>query len=76
MSVQWRKETGQDGMKTGRLELRMTPAEKQAFQEAADLAGLTLSAWARVRLRRCAKSELQAEGRRVPFLAEEGTTDR
>ena len=37
-------------MKTDRVELRMSAEEKQAFQEAADLSGLALSAWVRERL--------------------------
>ena len=61
-------------MKTDRVELRMTPSEKQAFQEAADFAGLALSAWVRMRLRAAARKELQAEGRAVPFLAEKDET--
>ena len=58
-------------MKTDRLELRMTASEKEAFQEAADLVGLALSAWVRERLRAAARRELQAEGREVAFLQEQ-----
>jgi len=42
--------------------------EKQGFREAADIAGITLSAWIRERLRTAAKQELEREGREVPFL--------
>jgi hypothetical protein len=51
-----------------RLELRLEDAEKQAFRDAADLAGLPLSAWVRERLRHAARSELQEFGRPVGFL--------
>jgi hypothetical protein len=50
------------------LEVRLETAEKEAFKEAADLAGLALSAWVRERLRRSARKELQEAGRPVPFL--------
>ena len=33
------------------LQIRLTDAEKQGFQEAADLAGIALSSWVRERLR-------------------------
>jgi hypothetical protein len=51
-----------------RLELRLVSEEKLAFQEAADLAGVALSAWIRERLRRAAREELEGFGRTVPFL--------
>ena len=63
-------------MKTDRVELRMTPAEKRAFQEAADLSGLALSAWVRERLRGAARKELQAAGAKVPFLKDRPTDGR
>jgi hypothetical protein len=50
------------------LEVRLQPAEKQAFKEAADLAGLPLSAWVRERLRLSARQELECLGRSIPFL--------
>lgn len=51
-----------------RLELRLEEAEKEAFREAADLAGVPLSAWIRERLRKAARDELEGFGRSVPFL--------
>jgi hypothetical protein len=48
--------------------MRIEVTEKQAFQEAATLAGLGLSAWIRERLRRVARNELEEFGRPVPFL--------
>lgn len=58
--------------KAAYLEVRLERAEKQAFKEAADLAGLALSAWVRERLRRAAREELGEAERAVPFLAEQG----
>jgi hypothetical protein len=42
--------------------------EKQAFKQAADLAGLALSAWVRERLRLAARDELERAGYSVSFL--------
>lgn len=50
------------------LEIRLGAAEKQAFKDAADLAGLGVSAWVRERLRRIAAKELQDASRPVAFL--------
>jgi hypothetical protein len=55
-------------MKTELIKVRVTPAEKEGFQEAADLAGIALSAWIRERLRAAAIRELEAAGRPVPFV--------
>jgi uncharacterized protein (DUF1778 family) len=49
------------------VRLRLTPEEKQAFERAAELSGLTLSAWVRERLRRAARIEMEEMGERVPF---------
>ncbi len=50
------------------LEVRLDSREKQAFKEAADLAGVALSAWVRERLRLMARKELEEIGRSVAFL--------
>jgi hypothetical protein len=50
------------------LEVRVSAAEKQAFREAADFAGLALSAWIRERLRQMAQKELETHGRQAAFL--------
>jgi uncharacterized protein (DUF1778 family) len=55
-------------MKTERMELRLSPEEKQAFQLAADIAGAPLGAWMRERLRKAATVELESMGRSIPFL--------
>jgi hypothetical protein len=57
-------------MKTEILKTRVAEAEKEAFQKAADLAGVALSAWARERLRSAARRELVEAGQKVPFLQE------
>lgn len=53
--------------KTGTLRMRVTAAEKAAFEEAARLAGASFSTWARLALRRAAIREFQDAGRRVDF---------
>lgn len=50
------------------LDIRIGGSEKQAFRDAADLAGLDLSAWVRERLRASARKELEGAGRPVAFL--------
>ena len=60
-------------MRTAGIEIRVQPTEKEAFQDAAQLAGISLSSWIRERLRRIAAQELAGASRPVPFLA---TTDR
>jgi uncharacterized protein (DUF1778 family) len=58
-------------MKTDTIQIRLQPKEKQAFEKAAELAGVALSAWVRERLRRIARQELVSMGQQVPFLQEE-----
>jgi uncharacterized protein (DUF1778 family) len=63
-------------MKTDTLQLRLQPNEKEAFEKAAQLAGIALSAWVRERLRRSAIRELGEAGQQIAFLQsilEEGT---
>jgi predicted HicB family RNase H-like nuclease len=48
--------------------LRLEPAEKEAFRDAAQAAGLPLSGWVRERLRRMARKELGEIGLPVAFL--------
>ena len=50
------------------MELRLDAAEKQAFWDAADLAGMALSVWVRERLRKAARKELEDADRPVAFL--------
>jgi uncharacterized protein (DUF1778 family) len=57
-----------DRAKGDYLDIRLGTAEKQAFRDAADLAGLDLSAWVRERLRSAARKELERADRPVAFL--------
>jgi hypothetical protein len=50
------------------LDVRLEPAEKKAFWDAADVAGLPLSTWVRERLRVAARRELIEAGKRIAFL--------
>ena len=54
-----------------RLDMRLEEAEKEAFREAAELAGLDMSGWIRERLRAVAWKELERAGRPVPFLVKD-----
>jgi uncharacterized protein (DUF1778 family) len=57
-----------ESVKAEYMEVRLDILEKQVFQEAAVVAGLSLSAWVRNRLRQAARAELAVLGRRVAFL--------
>jgi uncharacterized protein (DUF1778 family) len=50
------------------LQIRITESEKEGFELAAALAGVSLSSWVRERLRLTAIRELESAGRRVPFV--------
>jgi uncharacterized protein (DUF1778 family) len=52
------------------IEFRLSDLEKQAFQDAADLAGIGLSTWVRERLRRSAIKELEDAARPIAFIQE------
>ena len=67
-----RPPVGPEKTKAEYLEVRLEVAEKQAFKEAADIAGLALSAWVRERLRRAARKELEESGRPIAFLPSVG----
>ena len=55
-------------MKTDTLQIRLQPEEKEAFELAAQLSGIALSAWVRERLRLACIRELEGIGRTVPFV--------
>lgn len=50
------------------VQVRVTPEEKAGFVEAAEISGISLSAWVRQRLRLASIRELEAAGKRVPFV--------
>jgi uncharacterized protein (DUF1778 family) len=54
-------------VKTNTIEMRVTDDEKEAFRKAAEMSGLTLSAWIRERLRKAAVSELEHAGVPIAF---------
>jgi uncharacterized protein (DUF1778 family) len=58
--------------KTRQMLIRLDDSEKQGFERAAELAGATLSAWARERLRGAARRELIEAGEQVPFYQRTG----
>ncbi len=50
------------------MKVRLTVDEKTRFEEAAKIAGISLSAWMRERLRRAAVRELEDASRTIPFI--------
>jgi uncharacterized protein (DUF1778 family) len=57
-----------DALKADYIEVRCEEAEKAAFRQAAEAAGLPLSGWIRERLRRAARKELEDMEMPVAFL--------
>ena len=55
-------------MKSELVKMRLTASEKATFQQAADLAGIPLSAWMRERLRKAAVKELEDASLPIAFL--------
>jgi uncharacterized protein (DUF1778 family) len=54
--------------KTEMIKLRLSAPEKDAFEKAAELSGIALSAWVRERLRRAAVKDLGEAGQQIAFL--------
>ena len=52
------------------LVIRVQAQEREAFRQAAKIAGVPLSAWVRERLRKASIEESEQAGLRVPFLAD------
>lgn len=59
---------GEHEKKAEYLDVRLDTAEKEAFKQAAEVAGVPLSVWVRERLRSAARRELIEVGRQIPFL--------
>jgi uncharacterized protein (DUF1778 family) len=55
--------------KTVPLQIRLSTEEKEAFDRAAQIAGISLSSWVRERLRAASLKELDVVGELAPFLA-------
>lgn len=73
METQQQKRPGRpkkssDQLQTEYLDVRLTGAEKQAFKDAADVAGMPVSAWVRERLRKASAKELQEVGQSAAFM--------
>ena len=56
------------GKKGAYMEMWLHEAEKEAFVNAADAAGMSLSAWVRDRLRKASRKELEGMDMPVAFL--------
>lgn len=54
--------------KTEVLQIRISDAEKDGFELAATIAGISISSWVRERLRTAAIRELERTGRPIPFV--------
>jgi uncharacterized protein (DUF1778 family) len=57
-------------MKTETVQIRLSAAEKRSFEDAARIAGVSLSAWIRERLRRAARRDLEEAGHPIAFLTD------
>ena len=55
-------------MKKKTVQIRISDLEKEGFEKAAELAGITLSAWIRERLRLATIKELNDAGIKSPFI--------
>lgn len=49
--------------------LRLSPDEKMGFEQAAELSGISTSAWIRERLRLASIRDLESAGIKAPFIA-------
>ncbi len=68
MKKRGRPKNPENAVKKRVLQIRLLEQEKQAFDEAAEIAGLSLSSWVRERLREQSRKELQEAKRKIPFL--------
>jgi uncharacterized protein (DUF1778 family) len=57
-----------DELRNEDLLVKLKADEKEAFKDAADLAGVSLSTWVRERLRQVAIRELQSASQPIAFL--------
>jgi hypothetical protein len=56
------------GAKSEVLQIRISDAEKEGFELAATIAGISISSWVRERLRTVAIRELERTGKPIPFV--------
>ncbi len=55
-------------LKTEKMIFRLTTSEREAFDIAASLSGISLSSWVRERLRHAAIRDIESAGQKVPFI--------
>lgn len=60
--------TNKRSPKSETVKIRLDPDEKIAFEETARIAGISLSAWMRQKLRLAAIRELEQASRPIPFV--------
>ena len=58
----------EEQVKRRAFQMRLTEAEKSAFEDAAKIAGISASSWARERLRACAIAELKSADKNTDKL--------
>jgi len=56
--------------------IRLSDTEKEGIEMAAQVAGITMSAWARQKLRQAAVKELREADQPIPFLSEVETNEK
>ena len=56
--------------------VRLSDTEKEGIEMAAQVAGITMSAWARQKLRQAAVKELREADQPIPFLSEVETNEK
>lgn len=59
MAKRGRPKNPDSSVKRRVVQIRLSEAEKQLFSDAAKISGITLSSWARERLRKTARDELR-----------------
>lgn len=69
MEKRGRPQKSENLVKKRILQVRLLQAEKDAFEDAAKLAGLPCASWMRTRLREAAKKELELANKKVKFLS-------
>lgn len=60
-------------MKDESIKIRVSEAEKAAFERAAEISGIGVSAWARVALRKAATKQLRTNEETPAFLSQSKT---
>jgi predicted HTH domain antitoxin len=68
MKKRGRPQKPENSVKKRILQVRLLQEEKDAFEDAAKLAGLSCASWMRTRLREIARKELEAAQKKVKFL--------